>query len=95
MQIGPLYKWRKLKKMPPDTWLEQLKEWKKEAESTLRLLKKEYNRKFKTEQPAHITITGSISHGYCLDLKIIITWETAETPFNKEDAQRIIEDYLV
>ena len=49
--------------MPPDTWLEQLKEWKKEAESTLRLLKKEYNRKFKTEQPAHITITGSISHG--------------------------------
>lgn len=52
-----------IEKMPPDTWLEQLKEWKKEAESTLRLLKKEYNRKFKTEQPAHITITGSISHG--------------------------------
>lgn len=33
-------------------------------------------------------------HGYYLGQKLIITWETSEMPFNKEDARMIVEKYL-
>ena len=33
-------------------------------------------------------------HGYYLGQNLIITWETSEIPFNKEDARLIVEKYL-
>lgn len=63
----------RIEKMPPDNWLEQLEEWKMEAETTLKLLKKEMNRKNKgnlisenqiTETSTKTKISCSISNGH-------------------------------
>lgn len=50
----------RIEKMPPDTWLEQMENWRDSAENTLRLLKKEMYRKTRESENLKMVETQAV-----------------------------------